>query len=70
MKQADQVQLYVVGPENKADLRNVKTGARMEGRVQIVEGVQAGRAVLAESLGTGQTRLAYRVQCHVLEISG
>lgn len=48
MKQADQVQLYVVGPENKADLRNVKTGVRMEGRVQIVEGVQAGEAVISE----------------------
>jgi len=56
MKQADQVQLYVVGPENKADLRNVKTGVRMGGRVQIVEGVQAGESVIAEGnqkLGPG-----------------
>lgn len=48
MKQADQVQLYVVGPENKADLRTVKTGVRMEGRVQILEGVTAGEQVISE----------------------
>jgi multidrug efflux pump subunit AcrA (membrane-fusion protein) len=48
LQQADQVQLYVVGAENKADLRSVKTGARTGGRVQILEGVQAGENVIAE----------------------
>lgn len=42
--------VFVVDAENKAALRPVKIGLRLEGKVQILEGVQAGERVVTEGL--------------------
>lgn len=39
--------LYVATPEGKADLRPVKLGVRYENRIQVLQGVAAGEAVVA-----------------------
>jgi multidrug efflux system membrane fusion protein len=38
--------LFVISGENKADLRRVKTGARIGNRIQIIDGVASGEKVV------------------------
>ena len=65
------------GKLSKRTLDSMMAGARIEPGEEkehpmdfaLVEGSQTRRACMGQSLGQRQTRLAYRVQCNVSEIS-
>lgn len=54
----DLASVYVIDGENKAELRSVRPGIRLAGRVEILEGVEAGDRVVIEGtqkIGPGST---------------
>lgn len=48
--QKDGVYLFVVGDENKVELRQVKSGERVKKRIEITEGLSAGELVVVEGI--------------------
>ena len=46
----DRTIVYVVGPDDTAQIRPVKLGIRLAGVVEIVNGLQSGERVVAEGI--------------------
>jgi membrane fusion protein (multidrug efflux system) len=56
MRRGDKAFVYVVNNERRAELREVRLGARQPGRVQVLDGLQAGDEIVIEGhqkLGPG-----------------
>lgn len=46
------INVYVVGPNNRTDMRIVRVGKRAPGKVEIITGLQAGDRVITKSSGS------------------